>query len=545
MSTAPQTAVRDQARLPTSRTAPSSGAARAFHRLFRLPLVFASLLVTMLVYLTVSTGGKVVTAIADPDIWWHLRDASLLLGSGHFIRADSLTYTVAGKPWLNFEWLADLPYYFAYRTFGDVGVYCVMILTAGAILAGIYYLGCLRSGNCKTAFPAAVLGFLLASVSLGPRTLLFGWLFLVIELAILWNYQRGRDYTLFLPPLFLLWINTHGSWFIGFVLFCVWFACGLVHFDRGYLTARRFEPHQLRRLVPVAAASFALLFVNPYGWRLVAYPLDVAFRQKLTLQYIAEWGTLDFHSARGKIFLLTFLLLAVLQLIRPRRWTLQDLAFLAIALYGGVTYVRFTFLTGIVVTPLLAASAAPFFKPYDEPGDPRRANAVSFAILIGVIAFLFPTAQKLHAGIVESYPEKAIPYVRSLAPQAATPGNRLFTDFNWGAYLEYQVPQVPEFIDSRVDIFVHEGVLADYIKASQLHDPFAVFDKYGIRTVLLDKHKDDALVCLLSHTPGWHKTYDDGLAIAFQRDKSVVSAGQPLPGKSNTLPDSSRKTSLR
>ncbi|MGA8531340.1 MAG: hypothetical protein WB622_16605 [Acidobacteriaceae bacterium] len=518
MLTAPQTAVRGESRLPNSRTAPSSGAALAFHRIFRLPTVFATLLLTVLVYLTVS-GGKVVTAIADPDIWWHLRDASLLLGSGHFIRADALTYTVGGKPWINFEWLADLPYSFAYQTFGDIGVYAVMMLTAGAILVGIYYLACLRSDNCKAALPATFLGFLLASVSLGPRTLLFGWLFLVIELAILWNYQRGRNYTWALPPLFLVWINTHGSWFIGFVLFGVWFACGLAQFDRGYLKARRFAPGQLRRLIPVAATTFALLFVNPYGWRLVAYPLDVAFRQKGTMQYIAEWATLDFHSARGKIFLLTFLLLAVLQLIHPRRWTLQDLAFIAVALYGGVTYVRFTFLTGIIVTPLLAASLAPFFRHYDEPGDPRRANAISVAILLGVIVYLFPTAQRLHAGITENYPEKAIPYVRSLTAQANTPGNRLFTTFNWGAYFEWQVPEVPEFIDSRVDIFVHEGVLADYIQAIQVHDPFAVFDKYGIRTVLLDKKKDDALVCLLSHTPGWHKTYDDGLAIAFQRTK--------------------------
>lgn len=516
MTTAPQTAVRDESRLPMSRTAPSTGAALAFHRIFRLPTVFATLLVTMLVYLTVS-GGKVVTAIADPDIWWHLRDASLLVHSG-FIRADSLTYTVAGKPWMNFEWLADLPYYFAWQHFGDIGVYLVMVLTAAAILIGIYYLACLRSGNCKAAFPAAFLGFLLASVSLGPRTLLFGWLFLVIELAVLWNYDRGRDYTLALPPLFLLWINTHGSWFIGFVLFGVWFACGLFQFERGFLFARRFSSGQLRRLIPVAAVSFALLFINPYGWRLVAYPLDVAFHQKGTLQYIAEWATLDFHSARGKVFLVTFLLLGVLQLIRPRRWSLQNLAFLAIALYGGVTYVRFTFLTGIIATPLLAASLAPFFKPYDEPGDPRRANAISVAIMIGVMAFLFPTAQKLQAGVVESYPQKAIPYVRSLAAQANTPGHRLFTTFNWGAYFEYQVPEVPEFVDSRVDIFVHEGVMADYVKVIKVEDPFTVFDKYGIRTVLLDEKKDVALVTLLRHTPGWTKTYDDGLAIAFQRN---------------------------
>ncbi|MGB7355392.1 MAG: hypothetical protein WBD06_16930 [Acidobacteriaceae bacterium] len=519
MSTAPQTAVRDQARLPTtSRTAPSSGAALAFHRVFRLPAVFATLLVTMLVYLTVS-GGKVVTAIADPDLWWHLRDASLLLRSGHFIHADSLTYTVAGKPWINFEWLAELPYYFAYRTFGDMGVYVVMILTVGAVLVGIYYLACLRSGNCKAALIAGFIALLLSSVSLGPRTLLFGWLFLVVELAILWNYQRGRDYTLFLPPLFLLWINTHGSWFIGFVLFGVWFACGLFEFDRGLLTARRFSPGQLRRLLPAAAASFALLFVNPYGWRLVAYPLDVAYGQKLNIESVAEWASLDFHSARGKAVLATFLLLVIFQLIRPRRWTLQDLAFAAIGLYGAVTYVRFTFLAAILVTPLLAASLASFFKPYNEAGDPRRANALSVAVLLGVIVYLFPTAQKLHAGIAERFPEQALPYIRSLVPASQTPGQRVLVTYEWAGYCEWQVPGMLQFIDSRVDIFVHFGFFADYLRATRLHDPFAVFDKYGIRTVLLDKQTDDSLIYLLAHTPGWHKTYDDGLAIAFQRTK--------------------------
>ncbi|HEX3661837.1 MAG TPA: hypothetical protein VHU89_10425 [Acidobacteriaceae bacterium] len=501
-----------------SRTAPSSAAARAFRRIFRLPTVFATLLVTMLVYLTV-TGGKVVTAIADPDIGWHLRDAALLLHSGHFIRADSLTYTVAGKPWINFEWLAELPYYAAYRIFGDVGLYLVLMGVAAAILVGIYYLACLRSGNCKPAFFAGVLALLFSSVSLGPRTLLFGWLFLVLELAIFWNYERGRDITWALPPLFLLWINTHGSWFIGFVLFGVWFACGLFQFDLGQITGRRFAPHQIRRLLTVAGASFALLFLNPYGWRLVTYPLDVAYGQKLNIDYVAEWASLNFHTPRGKIFLATFLLIAVLQLIRPRRWTLQDLVFLAIALYGGVTYVRFTFLAGILVAPLLAESLAPFFKPYNDAGDPRRANAVSMAILLGVLVWFFPSGQKLHAGVVESYPEKALPYIRSLVPASQTPGQRVFVTYNWAGYCEWRVPRMPQFMDSRVDIFTHLGVFADYVKAIQLHDPFAVFDKYGIRTVVLDKKKDNALVCLLSHTPGWRKTYDDGLAIAFQRTR--------------------------
>ena len=69
-------------------------------------------------------------SLVDPDVGWHLRNASELIHGGHFIRADSYTFTVTGKPWINFEWLGELPYYFAYRWLGDRGLYLVLFLVA-------------------------------------------------------------------------------------------------------------------------------------------------------------------------------------------------------------------------------------------------------------------------------------------------------------------------------------------------------------------------------------------------------------------------------
>ena len=42
----------------------------------------------------------------DTDIWWHLADARALCTSGHFIRVEPYSFTVAGQRWVNPEWLS-------------------------------------------------------------------------------------------------------------------------------------------------------------------------------------------------------------------------------------------------------------------------------------------------------------------------------------------------------------------------------------------------------------------------------------------------------
>jgi hypothetical protein len=478
-------------------------------RIFSLPTVLGMALVSVLFLILGS--DRVVGPMEDPDVYWHLRNAWQLVHTGRFIRTETWTFTVGGQPWLNFEWLAELPYYCAFRRLGDSGLYAVMMILLSAIVLGIYSLARMRCHDAKAAFVAAFIGLDFITVSFGPRTLLFGWLFLIVELAILWSLQRGRDYTAWLPPLFLLWINTHGSWLIGFALMVVYFACGLVGGEWGSISATRWTRAQMRRFALVTAASFALLFVNPYGWRLVAYPLDVAYQQKLTIEHIQEWFSIDFHNFQNKSLLAVLLLFAVLQLVRRRSWKLQDLVFLIIAVYGGFTYVRFLFLLGIVLVPLLAMELAGVIgTPYDPATDRRAPNAVALAVILAVIVGFWAPQRKIHLGIAETYPEKALPWVHSLAGQ----GN-LFNDFEYGGYLEWQAPEVKEFIDGRVDIFVHDGVMQDYLDAIHIKGPFEVLDKYHIRYVLLGKQFP--LVYVLERSPDWKIAYQDDRSIGFER----------------------------
>ena len=44
----------------------------------------------------------------DADAGWHLRSGEAMLSSGAFPRQDPYSFSKAGEPWMNWEWLADL-----------------------------------------------------------------------------------------------------------------------------------------------------------------------------------------------------------------------------------------------------------------------------------------------------------------------------------------------------------------------------------------------------------------------------------------------------
>ena len=59
------------------------------------------------------------TAVSSSDLWWHLA-AGRWIGEHRALPAtDSWSFTAAGRPWINHEWLADLIYHGWARAFGE------------------------------------------------------------------------------------------------------------------------------------------------------------------------------------------------------------------------------------------------------------------------------------------------------------------------------------------------------------------------------------------------------------------------------------------
>jgi len=481
-------------------------------KLFGFP-VLLTFLFALVVFLAVPKR------IADPDIGWHLRNAQVQLQTHAFLHQDLYSFTTRGKPWMDHEWLAEIPFYLAWSGLGPRGIFLVTVAAIEMIMLGIFGLAYLESGSIKAAFVVGFAALFLASVSFGPRTLLFGWMFLVLELGLLAEFRRGRDFLWALPIVFLFWVNTHGSWIIGLVVLAVVALSGCVEGTWGSIEATRWTRLQKRKLAWVSLLSTLALFANPYGWRLVLYPFDLAFHQKLNIASVDEWRSLDFHSPRGKIVLAIIAGAVLLQLVRRRQWRLHEVFFLLIGTYAALTYSRFLFLAAILIVPLLAKDLAPAM-PYHADRDKPWLNAPIALGTVVTVVLLFPTNRQLNEHSSRVYPsEAARSYLQNFHPH----GN-VFNDYLWGGYLDWNARQIPVFIDSRVDVFERNGVLADYLHAVRIKDSLRILDKYSIQYVLFENHRP--LSYLLRHTPGWKMDYEDNTAVLFERLRPLTQTNK-------------------
>jgi hypothetical protein len=492
-------------------------------RLSRLVFSFPAMLIALLLTLVflLARGGK-----GDPDIWWHLRNAEYLLNSHHLPRMDMYSFTVAGHPWINHEWLAEIPYYLAWRARGLLGIRILEIALLDVIFLALLYLCYKASGNIKAAVLAVCYSLFLATVSFGPRTILFGYLYMVLLLILLQQFRlRGRATLWAIPPLFCLWINTHGSWLLGLILFSITVAAGLLQGSWGQVQAERWTPAQLRALLLTGAASVAALFVNPFGPRLVFYPFDLAYRQKLNISHIAEWVTVNFHEFRGKMVLALLVLLLLAALLRAGRWTLTEVLLLLFGLYCGLTYSRFLFLLGILVAPILAR-ILDFVPPYNRQIDKYLLNALLMLLMAAGMVRYWPSTTNLQDGVAQDYPAGVLPYLK-----AHPPAGPLLNNYLWGGYLGWQDRNLKVFIDSRVDIFEYAGVFQDYLDLLAVKKPVAILDKYKIRTVLFTP--DEPLTYVLEHDPGWNVQYRDAVCVLLERvDAAPAATGGLLAPRS-------------
>src|ERR1019366_6785228 len=333
------------------------------------------------------------TEVANADIWWHLRNANNLLQYHSFSRIDTYTFTAAGSPWISYEWLSEVAFFLAFKAMGHQGILAVFFTVLVLIFTGVYYRSCRAGADCKDAAIATLGGICLAGVSMVPRPLLFGWLCMMGLLLVLDHFRRtGRGLWL-LPPLFALWINLHGSWVFGMVVLMLTIVSGLTDGEWGLVLATRWNPVELKKLLLASAASLAALFANPFGYKLVIYPFDFLFRQRV-MQYVEEWQPVDFSTKNGKLALITIFTLLAAALLSRRRWRLDEVLLAAFALWAALSHVLFLFFAGLILVPILAPRLK-LFPPYQRDLDKPCLNAAIMAAIVGSMIFFFPSAAQL------------------------------------------------------------------------------------------------------------------------------------------------------
>jgi len=450
-----------------------------------------------------------VRAIAEPDIWWHLRNAAYVFEHHLFPVVDTYSFGAAASPWLDHEWLSEIPLYLGYNAMGLRGMLAVYFAVVSLIFCGVYYRACRAGAECKDAALVTLLAIFLAIVSIGPRPLLFGWLCMVGLLLITDRFQRSGKGLWMLPPLFALWINLHGSWVFGMIVLVVVIASGFVEGEWGVVVARRWTPGELKQLLAALAVSIAALFASPFGYKLVLYPFDLLFRQPANMRYVQEWHALDFSNGAGKLVLLLIFGWLIAGLASRRRWKLDDVMLLAFALWAGLMHVRLLFFTGLIAAPIIAPRLQ-LLPPYQREEDKPWLNAIIMAGVVGWLIFSFPSNAKLQQQVDAQYPTAALVFM-----QRQHINGRIFNTDAWGGYMEWAAPDLKPFTDSRTDIFVYNETFDNYVKTMLVQSPLEVLDKYKFDYVLIEP--DHPLEYLLKHSPAWHPKYSDNVAVLFER----------------------------
>lgn len=484
------------------------------HKVFSFPVVLGAALV----------AGIYVPLRAftvDPDVWWHIRVGESILAMHRWPTTDPYSFTAYGSPWIAYEWLGEVLLAAVNRLGGMRALLGLNVILAGAVVAALYYYAALRSRNSKASFVAVVVLLPIAYLSFTLRPQMLGYLFLVLTLITLERFRQRHSRNLWLlPPLFLLWVNTHGTFVFGLFALGVYWGSGLVEIHWGGLESRLWTEAERKHVGFVALLCFLALTITPYGTKLAAYPLDMAFSQPVNVANIQEWQPVAFELFYGKLFLFLLVGFIVAQVTLRLTWRLEEFTLFVVGLVALCLHVRFVLIFVPFFVPLLATVLAKGMPPYEAHRDPHALNAILIAGMLGALLWFFPSRPKVTAAVAEHFPVGALNYLDQHPVQG-----HMYNTYGYGGYLIYAARGSRKvFIDGRADIYERLGVLTDYLNISRAaENALVLLRAYDIQSCLVDR--GEVLATMLAASPEWQRVYGDKTSLLFVRRPPTNGAG--------------------
>lgn len=519
----------------------------------------------------------------DPDFGWRIKTGELILRGG-IPKTDPFTYTMGSFPFVDHAWTQSVFMSLGCFKYGKFLLGLTYVFVALSAL-GITYLRnhkeivsrnndfydvlpALKSGvssqrgrHIRAQFIPALKGrgfleicykrllgcnikvfgslsFLLTvyilSLFFGVRAQIVSWLMLAILLNFILKPSTWPKVRVFAPFFFFLWANLHGSFFLGLVVYLI------------VALVRSVKTKKIRTndFLVLLASVFATL-VNPYGpgiWReVVSSIMDTKLK----------WTIVEWMPALTMLNL-PFAILVALSLVfvikQVKIFLVEEVVLYFVFLLAAVSTRRHLPLWAIITLPLLEKAINNFYLQVSKiKGGLVRFKKVykiawiATVLVIAVHTILdFKEVAILKEGVF--YPKDAVTYLNQHLPSG-----EIFSEYGWGGYLIWKLPEKKVFIDGRMPSwrwqsgsdFEANAAIDDYndILKGKLEYQ-VVFDKYGIDTVLwstpkrespLDKFfgkiekmvfkKDEEDFDFIQQLEkdGWRKVFEDNTSLIYKR----------------------------
>jgi hypothetical protein len=272
------------------------------------------------------------------DLWAHLAVGKAIGQRWDIPRVNNFTFVNAGAEFIAHSWGAELIFYGLEQTAGTFG-FALLRLS----LVSLALWCALRVARLLGApWPAVMLLTPVVLVMVWGRLEFRPQLFSTAGLAFqLWliasvhTGQRSPRWLWILPPLYAAWINLHPGWPQGLAML-VGITAALVAMQarRRWLGTGGTSGMPMKTLALVLVACVAALFLNPYGARLVYFPLEMQapwIRADGT-EWQSPFGNTGWSRVGGgrlvslqPIFFLYLTILMGMWLVAVRRWRTADL----------------------------------------------------------------------------------------------------------------------------------------------------------------------------------------------------------------------------
>jgi hypothetical protein len=438
----------------------------------------------------VAAAGVVAAArLRSYDLFWHLAAGRLMAQQGVVPRSEPFSFTAAGVPWVDHEWLFQVLVWRLWNWVGTWGPWSMKLVLAGGI-AWVLFRFLRRRGVAPVVAVLLVLVVLRgAAFRFTARPEMFTLLGAALAAHLLcWlpGREQGRRalLPLLLVPLAALWANLHPGAILAPLLVAAILGGELAAWALG--CSPWSNPRRRVRILGITLPLTAgALLINPYGAHLLAIPFRLTGIVGQPWAPNPEWS-------RPEIVVFPLLYLAAAALVvaalaRPGR---VDLASLTVGLLGAALALRYVRNIGVFFV-LLPFALAPLVMPA-APGSRGvggwiRPAAVAAAGLIGLMVVvpagidgLGPGAGTRGPGLEPGrYPVEASDFLDSEELDGA-----LFNEVAFGGYLIWRFPGRPVFIDGRNEVYpdllqeIHEGL-------GDLPAFWELTERWGIETALL------------------------------------------------------------
>lgn len=470
---------------------------------------------------------------ADNDLWMHLFSGRLILANGAVPRVDAFSYTAAGLPWIDHEWLTQSAFAAAFDSLGSTGLWmcklAVALLTAWLVWLAVAR----RTRGPWTRGPVMMLVLAALARGYAIRPQIVSYLGVAALLAWLDHVDDTRPHpgvwTIVVPIAvgFAAWANAHGGFVVGLSIVALFAVAPRWTTSTG----DDFAPLPIAVRLAMVGAALVAVCLTPYGLSLFSYVLtELRAPHPLT-----EWQAVRLDDPAHLPFLmLVAILIATLpfaRMLRRRPWRLMLVATVAVM---AVRQQRHVPLFALVAAAPLAEqtdAALAWLGARIELRLTATATSVVAAALLGLavvqLVVLSARVWRAQGGIVYSadeYPVGAVTYLREhdLRGDLAVP-------LDWGGYaLWHLAPAVKVSLDGRFATVYPPRVVEDnfaFFRGESSVDSARMLDSYNTTLALIPR----GIPTALDGRADWHLLYIDSVAALFGKSGAPASHGSDAP----------------